>query len=224
MSVKKRKRGIFVALALLAAIGGGLLWFFYPQVKDKAEEAILEQALSGQEDVANIVFKMFSLTQGEGGLEAWRLKAEVASVRKDSGVIHVEKPKITYFTRPDNQEVVVTASQGVVDQGERNMELWPDVVVVKDNNTLKTTKLVYRGSEHTLFFPDELIVESETMIGRADEAVWRLKANTFEAWGGVAIHFKAAPPKEDAPGAETAAELNGAAAAANATEPAQAVE
>lgn len=221
MSVKKRKRGIVIAIALLAAIGGGLLWLFYPQVKDKAEEAILEQALSGQEDVANIVFKMFSLTQGEGGLEAWRLKAEVASVRKDSGIIHVEKPKITYFTRPDNQEVVVTASQGVVDQGERNMELWPDVVVVKDNNTLKTTKLVYRGAEHTLFFPDELIVESETMIARADEAVWRLEANTFEAWGGVAIHFKAAPKKDEEPDAGT---TDATMPAANATEPPPAAE
>ena len=111
--------------------------------------------------------------------------------------------------------MVVTASQGVVDQGERNMELWPDVVVVKDDNTLKTTKLVYRGAEHTLFFPDELIVESETMIARADEAVWHLETNTFEAWGGVAIHFKAAPKKE---------EDAGVAPAANATEPAQAVE
>ena len=214
MSAKKRKRGIVIVLVMLAAVGGGLLWHFYPQVKDKAEEAILEQALSGQEDVANIVFNMFSLTQGEGGLEAWRLKAEVASVSKESGIIHVEKPRITYFTRPDNQEVVVTASQGVVDQGERNMELWPDVVVVKDNNTLKTTKLVYRGAEHSLFFPEELIVESESMLARADEAVWRLEANTFEAWGGVAIHFKAAPKKEDEPGVGAA---SAAAPAANAS-------
>ena len=59
MSAKKRKRGIVIVLVMLAAVGGGLLWHFYPQVKDKAEEAILEQALSGQEDVANIVFKMF---------------------------------------------------------------------------------------------------------------------------------------------------------------------
>ena len=215
MSVKKRKTYLIIAIVALSAMAGAALWHFYPQARDKAEEAILEQALSGQDDLANIVFKAFSLTQGESGLEAWRLKAEVASVRKDSGMIHVEKPKITYFTRPDNQEVQVSAEHGVVDQGERNMELWPNVVVVKDNNTLKTTKLIYRGAEHSLFFPEELIVESENMLARADEAVWRLDTNVFEAWGGVAIHFKATPKEENEAG-------DVAPAAANATAPAPA--
>ena len=113
MSVKKRKTYLIIAIVALSAMAGAALWHFYPQARDKAEEAILEQALSGQDDLANIVFKTFSLTQGESGLEAWRLKAEVASVRKDSGMIHVEKPKITYFTRPDNQEVQVSAEHGV---------------------------------------------------------------------------------------------------------------
>ena len=215
MSVKKRKTYLILAIVALSAMTGAAFWHFYPQARDKAEEAILEQALSGQDDLANIVFKTFSLTQGESGLEAWRLKAEVASVRKDSGIIHVEKPKITYFTRPDNQEVQVSAEHGVVDQGERNMELWPNVVVVKDNNTLKTTKLIYRGAEHSLFFPEELIVESENMLARADEAVWRLDTNVFEAWGGVAIHFKATPKEENEAG-------DVAPAAANATAPAPA--
>lgn len=215
MSVKKRKTYLILAIVALSAMTGAAFWHFYPQARDKAEEAILEQALSGQDDLANIVFKTFSLTQGESGLEAWRLKAEVASVRKDSGMIHVEKPKITYFTRPDNQEVQVSAEYGVVDQGERNMELWPNVVVVKDNNTLKTTKLIYRGAEHSLFFPEELIVESENMLARADEAVWRLDTNVFEAWGGVAIHFKATPKEENEAG-------DVAPAAANATAPAPA--
>lgn len=217
MSVKKRKTYLILAIVALSAMTGAAFWHFYPQARDKAEEAILEQALSGQDDLANIVFKAFSLTQGESGLEAWRLKAEVASVRKDSGIIHVEKPKITYFTRPDNQEVQVSAEYGVVDQGERNMELWPNVVVVKDNNTLKTTKLIYRGAEHSLFFPEELIVESENMLARADEAVWRLDTNVFEAWGGVAIHFKATPKEENEAG-------DVAPAAANATAPAPAAE
>ena len=190
MNRKPRKRGVFIVIIALLAVAGGMVWAMYPAAKDKMEEVILEKALTDQEDLANIVFKMFSLTQGEGGLEAWRLKAEVASVRKDSGLIHVEAPKITYFTRPDNQEIQVSAAQGVVDQGERNMELWPDVLVVKDGNTLKTTKMVYTGADHMLVFPDELIVESKEMLGTASEASWNLKTNVFEAWGGVAIHFK----------------------------------
>lgn len=218
MNPKTRNRGIILGLIVLLAAACAGLWLFSPAGKDKVEEAILEQALNGQEDLANIVFKMFSLTQGEGGLEAWRLKAEVASVRKDSGIIHVEAPKITYFTRPDNQEVRVSASQGVVDQGERNMELWPDVVVVKDNNILKTTKLVYRGAEHALFFPEELIVESDSVLARADQATWNLETNVFEAWGGVSIHFKAVPREEDA---SLAKSEKPAEAAGNATQPAR---
>ena len=193
MSINLRKRGIIIIIIALLAAAGGVIWLVFPAAKDKMEEVILEKALNNQEDLANIVFKTFSLTQGEGGLEAWRLKAEVASVRKDSGLIHVEAPKITYFTRPDNQEVQVSAAQGLVDQGERNMELWPDVMVVKDGNTLKTTKMVYNGAEHRLLFPDELIVESKEILGTAQEASWNLKTNVFEDWGGVTIHFKPQP-------------------------------
>lgn len=200
MNMKPRKRGALIILAALLAAAGGAVWAVYPTAKDKVEEVILEKALNDQEDLANIVFKMFSLTQGEGGLEAWRLKAEVASVRKDSGLIHVEAPRITYFTRPDNEEIQVSAAQGVVDQGERNMELWPDVLVVKDGNTLKTTKMVYNGAEHMLIFPDELIVESNDILGKAHEASWNLQANVFEAWGGVAIHFKPQPKEQDVSG------------------------
>ena len=220
MSAKSRKRGIIIIIIALLAVAGGVLWAAYPTAKDKMEEVILEKALSDQEDLANIVFKMFSLTQGEGGLEAWRLKAEVASVRKDSGLIHVEAPRITYFTRPDNQEVQVSAAQGVVDQGERNMELWPDVLVVKDGNTLKTTKLVYTGVDHMLVFPDELVVESKDMLGTAKEASWNLKTNVFEAWGGVTIHFKPQPKtQQNDSGANSE---NAPLTADNATQPASA--
>lgn len=219
MKLKKRKVGVIFAVIALMAVVGGVVWAVYPSARDRVEEAILEKALNDQEDLANIVFKTFSLTQGEGGLEAWRLKAEVASVRKDSGLIHVDAPKITYFTRPDNQEVQVSASQGVVDQGERNMKLWPDVVVVKDTDTLKTTKMVYRGAEHTLFFPNEIVVESEDILARADEATWNLKTNVFEAWGGVSIHFKPQPKEQ---GALTESPEQAGALAGNATSPAAA--
>ncbi len=222
MKLKKRKFGVIFALIALLAVAGGVVWSLYPSARDKVEEAILEKALKDQEDLANIVFKTFSLTQGEGGLEAWRLKAEVASVRKDSGLIHVEAPKITYFTRPDNQEVQVSASQGVVNQGERNMELWPDVVVVKDSDTLKTTKMVYRGAEHSLFFPDEIVVESEDILAKADEASWNLKTNVFEAWGGVSIHFKPRPQARQGALAEN--QEQAAPPGGNATQPAPAVE
>ena len=213
----KRKRGVFIAAAVLAVIAGLLLWRFYPHAKDKVEEAVLEQALSGkQEDIPNIIFKTFLLTQGEAGLEAWRLRAEVASVRKDLGIIYVEAPKITYFTRPDNEEVKVTAPQGMVDQAERNMELWPDVVVVKDKDTLKTTKMTYQGAKHTLFFPEAITVESEDILGKAAEASWNLTDNIFEAWGGVSIHFKPKPRAQTVP-ADTPEKQAGP--AANATEP-----
>ena len=219
MSINLRKRGIIIIIIALLAAAGGVIWLVFPAAKDKMEEVILEKALNNQEDLANIVFKTFSLTQGEGGLEAWRLKAEVASVRKDSGLIHVEAPKITYFTRPDNQEVQVSAAQGLVDQGERNMELWPDVMVVKDGNTLKTTKMVYNGAEHRLLFPDELVVESKEILGTAQEASWNLKTNIFKAWGGVSIHFKPQPKEQEASGAVPE---NAPLAAGNATQPAPA--
>lgn len=191
MNPKKRKRTIFITAVLLLLVAGAVVWLTYPAAKDRVEEAVLEQALShGQEDVPNIIFKMFSLTQGEEGMEAWRLKAEVASMRKDSGKIYVDAPKITYFTRPDNEAVKVSASQGMVDQGERNMDLWPDVLVLKDGNTLKTTKMSYHGADHTLYFPEKITVESEAILGNAAEASWNLSTNIFEAWGGVSIHFK----------------------------------
>ncbi len=217
MTKTRQKRGIFIAAAVLAVIAGLLLWQLYPKAKDKVEEAVLEQALSGkQEDIPNIIFKTFLLTQGEAGLEAWRLKAEVASVRKDLGIIYVEAPKITYFTRPDNEEVKVTAPKGMVDQAERNMELWPDVVVVKDKNTLKTTKMTYQGAKHTLFFPEAITVESEEILGKAAEGSWNLTDNIFEAWGGVSIHFKPKPRAQNVP-ADTPE--NQAAPAVNATQP-----
>ena len=101
MTKTRQKRGIFIAAAVLAVIAGLLLWQLYPKAKDKVEEAVLEQALSGkQEDIPNIIFKTFLLTQGEAGLEAWRLKAEVASVRKDLGINTCHRMIAGRFCRP----------------------------------------------------------------------------------------------------------------------------
>ena len=217
MSLKKRKRVIFVTAAILLLAAGAAIWLTYPSARDKVEEAVLTQALSsGQEDIPNIIFKMFSLTQGEEGMEAWRLKAEVASVRKDSGKIYVDAPTITYFTRPDNEEVKVRSALGMVDQGERNMDLWPDVVVLKDNSTLKTTKMSYHGADHTLYFPEKITVESDDILGKAAEASWNLNTNIFEAWGGISIQFKPKPREQQT--AEDSAKAEASSPSANATQ------
>ncbi len=190
MRKKSRKFSFLIILLLCLGLAGLAGWYFYEDSKEKLQEAILEQALTGNEELANLVFKAFSLTQGEAGLEAWRLKAEVASIRQESGVIFLDQPKITYFTRPDNEEMMVTAPEGVVDQGKQTMELWPEVDVFAPQGELHTSRMNYVGEEHTLYFPEEVQVTSKGMSARFGEASWNLNANVFTGLQGVVVRLK----------------------------------
>ncbi len=130
------------------------------------------------------------LSQGEGGFEIWRLKAEWANMQRVDGKITVDRPKLTYFLPPpDSGEMYIISDTGDIDQKEqilrfiRNVRVWGETYVMTGN------LLVYSGRERSMTLPEGGDFSGEGIRGKAPLVRWRMNDKIIAAEGGVSVEF-----------------------------------
>lgn len=139
-----------------------------------------------------LALKTIRLSQGQGGLETWRLKATWANMLREDGKIIVQKPYLTYFMNDEKSSVMyVTSEQGDVDQKTQVMRFMDNVSVTKEDTLLKGPLLIYNGTESTMTMPDGGDLTGATMSGSAKVMVWDMKNNRIDATGDVDVYFEA---------------------------------
>ena len=141
-----------------------------------------------------LALKTINLSQGEGGLELWRLKAEWANMQKEDGRIVVERPSLAYFMPEKNKEekqktLFVTSESGVVDQKEQILRFENQVHITMDDKTIQGDLLVYNGTAKTMTLPNGGEFTGTGISGTAPFLVWDMNNKTIRAEGGVAVEF-----------------------------------
>ena len=144
-----------------------------------------EQNVRGPLELA---LKTISLSQGEGGAELWRLKAEWANMRKEDGKIVVEKPKLTYFME-DGNPLLVTSSSGIIDQKAQILRFISEVHISQKSKVIRGDLLVYNGTAKMMTFPQGGVFLGDGVSGRASFLSWNLNLHTIAAEGGVSVFF-----------------------------------
>ena len=191
-----RKKGLLL-LGILAilVIAGVAVWFYTPlgRLVSFATTAALraENTLEGEDanEAVTIAMKTLSLSQGEQGFESWRLKANVASLKQDSGVITAERPDILYFRKENGKPVHVTADFGEIDQEKHLMTLWDNVYITTDGKTLTSSRMQYDDVKRVLTIPEPVKLTAEKLVGTAKMATMDLASNVIEVHGDVVVVF-----------------------------------
>lgn len=139
-------------------------------------EEILED-----DSAVRIAVKGIVLTQGESGLESWRLNATSASVDQESGLVSVISPRITYFFKDQPKNLYIDSEKGAVQQSKNIVTLTGKVKVVQDDNLLLTNKAVYDGNSRVLNLPEALEFFNPMFTGSASTAAWNVDSNVLTA-------------------------------------------
>ncbi len=206
----KKRRILLIILGVLI-LAGGIIWFYTPlgRMVSLATNAALNpnNTLEGEDanEAVTIAMKTLSLSQGERGFESWRLKAKVASLKQESGVITAEFPDIIYFRRENGKPVYVTAHYGEIDQEKHLMTLWENVHITTDGKTLLSSRMQYDDVKRLLTMPNPITITAENLVGTANTATMDLASNIIEARGDVVVKFGASETTS-AEKAETASE------------------
>ena len=201
-----------LVLALAGALLFGVCWLFLRQglplrpddseqktpgrngterrVQDDASLALETPGDSDSGDNAlRLALKSINLSQGEGGFELWRLKAEWATVQKQDETIVVEKPHLTYFVKDGAPPMLIRSATGSIDQKNRILRFLNAVRVSQEAKLLTSDMLIYQGDDKTMTFPGGGEFFDTGVFGRAGRLVWHIEEKRIDASDGVSVHF-----------------------------------
>ena len=177
----------------------GFSWYFFGDGKGlgSLKEQIIQEAqdaaISGAnpDDVATLAMKAITLTQGEQGVELWRLKADWGNVRRKDSVMELEKPNFTYYTSPDNKPITIVAEKGEIEQEEQRIRFVNSVVATYEGRTLHAAEILYLGKSRELVCPQGGEVKGEGYEGSASRTiVWFIKEQILESVGDITVMFE----------------------------------
>lgn len=203
-SVLNRPLAIVIVLALVIG-GAGIAAKLY--FSDEAQQAASAEALKNatvegaqsDEDKLDQTLKTINLSQGEGGFEIWRLKAEWANVMQQGERIIVDNPRLTYLSKTgDATPLYVNSQRGDVVQKSQILRFIDNVRIMQDDKVMKGDLLIYNGTAKTMTFPDGGHFTDTGMQGDAAHIVWALDQKTIVGEGGVHVFFEKKTPENPA--------------------------
>ena len=189
----------------LVSVFSGLLlfvaaWYFFTDGTmhlDTAKKKLVQQAQDAvisnvnPDEVAALAMKAINLTQGEHGVELWRLKADWGNMRRKDNILELEKPRFTYYMPPDNKAITIASGKGDIEQTDQKIRFLDSVVATYDGRTLLAPQMIYFGKSREIHCPEGGSMEGEGYEGAADRVVLNMNAEIIEAFGNVDITFDA---------------------------------
>ncbi|MDR3175840.1 MAG: LPS export ABC transporter periplasmic protein LptC [Desulfovibrio sp.] len=189
----KKRVALFLVFCCLIAIGGAILSTDKEDARessgeDKAGEIVAKTG--NDEDAAlNLDIKTVLLSQGEGGIELWRLKATWAKLLKHNDLIIVEAPNLTYFMKEEGKTLLVISKTGDIEQKSRIIRFIDNVRVTQDDKLFTGDLLVYNGTQKSMLFPSGVDFSDAGINARADSLIWLIDQKFITAMGNVSVEF-----------------------------------
>ena len=143
--------------------------------------------LIGDDKAINIAVRGIILTQGEKGEETWRLNATSASFDQASGKLIINQPRVTYFLKGKNSELLIQSRVGRLNQADSEVEMWDNVRLDEAENVLTTSRAIYNGNTSMLNLPEPVEFFNPQFAGSANQADWDLNTHVLSANGKVHV-------------------------------------
>lgn len=164
------------------------------------------------DDDVGLAMQGIQVSQGEDGLEEWRLFAKWATMRQKTGVLQVEDPVMWHrvgessllfdaaarekvmHLQDDGGKIVLKALHGLVYDNNSKVLLQDTVSAEQNANSVHGPLLSYSSEERVAVFPENARFKGEGISGRADVLSWNMNANKIYGSGRVYVEW--VPTKE----------------------------
>jgi lipopolysaccharide export system protein LptC len=136
------KKPIKIKLALILVLGislGALCWYF---LKFQMNQSPVQLPLPATAAKALMALSQVRQTATKDGVVQWKLAAQTAELEAETGRMILRNPKIDFFMK-DGSKLHMTATKGVLNTRNNNMEVQGHVLLRSDRYTLQTEELVY---------------------------------------------------------------------------------
>lgn len=163
------------------------------QPPNSAGEQEKEGGGSNDDNTFDLALKTILLSQGEGGFELWRLKAEWANIQKKDDIIFLLEPRLTYFLREDGKTIHVHSVKGEAEQKKQILRFIDQVRVTQEDKILTGDLLVYNGTQKTMTMAEGAALSTTGMEGKADHVIWHIDERRIESIGDVVMHLNSLP-------------------------------
>lgn len=183
----------FFVFCVCAALAGVSLYYLLSGKTPAGQDATgSTDSLSDLKNEAalNLALKSISLSQGEGGAELWRLKAEWAGLQKSEDLLVVEKPRLTYFMKEDGKVMHVSSENGNIERKTHIIRFIDKVHITQDDKAFDGELLVYNGTQKSMNFPGGGKFSGKGLSGSAETITWFLDRRQVTAEGDVSVYFE----------------------------------
>ncbi|MBE9486063.1 MAG: LPS export ABC transporter periplasmic protein LptC [Chloroflexi bacterium] len=151
----RRLLAILILIAVLFL--GTVIWRHLQQQRPED----LLKALPKQIDLA---LEQLHYTQIEEGRRRWTLDADKAEYQRQQGQVSLKTVQLTLFEAGRLGQVRLQADQGLLDQEERQVEVWGNVIIKTERGEqLYTERLHYDDQQRRLHTDEPVRLLSERM-------------------------------------------------------------
>ncbi|SHI78162.1 LPS export ABC transporter protein LptC [Malonomonas rubra DSM 5091] len=151
-------RRVLACLILLAVLVLAIVIWRHGRSLDPVE--VLE-ALPEQVDLS---LEKLHYTQNEEGRRSWTLDAERAEYQRDTGLAELGDLSLTLYESGRFGDVSMTAEHGTLQQEQRLVEAWGNVVVTTaTGERLTTERLIYDGGKKLLTTDEPVTITNRRM-------------------------------------------------------------
>ena len=151
----RRLLAILILIAVLFL--GTVIW---RHLRQQRPEDLLN-ALPKQIDLA---LEQLHYTQTEEGRRRWTLDADKAEYQRQQGQVSLKTVQLTLFEAGRLGQVRLQADQGLLDQEERQVEVWGNVIIKTERGEqLYTERLHYDDQQRRLHTDEPVRLLSERM-------------------------------------------------------------
>jgi len=186
--VFKNPRVLTILFLMVLAAGAGFV-FWIPAMMN-APQHVTNLHIDSEAALKLGAMKQISK---KNGITEWELEAATATLAKEQNQAILTRVHVIFHTR--NQEtIVLTSDQGVLDTETHNMVFNGNVVVQHATYTLKTDKLHYKKKPHIIHTDTKVWLATADAVMEADTMEIRINDNQIvlqnHVKGTFGEHFK----------------------------------
>lgn len=124
----------------------------------------------------------------KNGIKEWSLNADSASYFDEAKKVVFKNLSVVFYLK-DQNEIKMTADQGVLETGANNIEVSGNIIVTTSKYSLFTDKMFYDNNKRLIFSKTPVVIKSDPFNFTAESIWFDLKTEKAMLEGSVKGKF-----------------------------------
>ena len=180
MTHNAKKLKIFLLFVIFALSGAILAAFLSSRLASETQETLMSAA----KNKASLSINNVHQTATQDGIKQWSVDAGSVSLIQGGQEAVFSDLSVTFFLE-NNEEVYLTAEQGIMTMDTNDMEAAGNVVVTNKNYKLKTGKLHYAHNQRIIYTDSRVSISGVSLHFTAESMKVDLNTNRIQLDGNI---------------------------------------